>query len=75
MRGRGDRALVERGGAAQQVFSAEIPIRMRIDMRIHHGNAIGETGAADTLEGAYNFFSSCLRLPAAARSLCGWVEA
>ena len=41
---------------AQQVFSAEIPIRMRIDMRIHHGNAIGETGAADTLEGAYNFF-------------------
>ncbi|KYN11112.1 hypothetical protein ALC57_16771 [Trachymyrmex cornetzi] len=33
-------------------------------MRIHHGNAIGETGAttADTLEGAYNFFSCCLRL-------------
>lgn len=66
MRGR---TLVERGGAAaqQQVFSAEIPIRMRIDMRIRHGNAIGEIGAGGTLEGAYNFF------PAACDcvSLCG----
>lgn len=42
--------------ASEQVFSAEIPIRMRIDMRIRHGNAIGEIGPG-TLEGAYNFFS------------------
>lgn len=63
MRGR---TLVGRGGAAQQVFSAEIPIRMRIDMRIRHGNAIGEIGAGGTLEGAYNFFfPGCLRLLAA----------
>lgn len=71
MRGR---ALVGRGGAAQQVFSAEIPIRMRIDMRIRHGNAIGEIGAGGTLEGAYNFFflAAC---DCWLRSLCGWAEA
>lgn len=40
----------------RQVFLAQIPIRMRIDMRIRHGNAIRERSAPGTLEGAYNFF-------------------
>lgn len=48
--------------ASEQVFSAEIPIRMRIDMRIRHGNAIREIGPS-TLEGAYSSFF-LFRLPA-----------
>jgi len=63
------RALVKRGGAAQRVFFAEIPIRMRIDMRIRYGNAIGEIGAGGTLEGAYHFFlaAGCGRYAAGPR--------
>lgn len=46
---------------------------MRIDMRIRHGNAIGEAGAGGTLESAYNFFSGCL--PAAIVMLSRGIKA
>lgn len=47
-------------GESRQVFSAEIsPIRMRIDMRVCHGNAIGEIGAGHP-RGRLQFF---FRLP------------
>lgn len=47
-------------GESRQVFSAEIsPIRMRIDMRVRHGNAIGEIGAGHP-RGRLQFF---FRLP------------